>query len=64
MTRQARLNITPLRYTDMAWTRSQKIGAPMMVIGILLCFTLIGAILGIPMALYGARLWRKGEQAD
>jgi len=45
----------------MSWNRNQKLGAVCLVLGGGLCFTLIGGIVGLPMAIVGAWLWKRGE---
>jgi len=49
--------------TDMDdWTREHKIGAWLAGPGVLLCFTLVGTIIGLPMVVVGAWYWKKGEK--
>jgi hypothetical protein len=36
------------------------LGVALMIVGVLLCFTVIGAILGIPLAIFGFLLATRG----
>jgi hypothetical protein len=42
--------------------KEQRIGGMMALVGMVLCFTLLGAPLGLVLVLWGTRKWKRGER--